>query len=106
MDCRKLVIQRFIDAMLHVNGHISNADIQRVFDVSRTTASINIAQYRALYTTDHKLVYVGSIKRWETTDAWLPNMDFWEKVSPSNFLKSLSVVQGTPIPFDKSLLGE
>lgn len=97
IDFRPLVIQRFIDAVLHFNKQIAVSDIQDVFGVSRTKASLEIKAYREQQ-TDTALYYSGYEKLWKATADWRLTAEYWPaSENPVQFLKALKTVYGVTI---------
>ena len=101
IDFRPLVIQRFIDAVLHFNKRIAVSEIQDVFGVSRTTASQAIKAYRN-QRPDTALYYSGYEKLWKATADWRLTDEFWPaNEHPVQFLKALKTVYGVTISLTK-----
>ena len=97
IDFRPLVIQRFIDAVLHFNKQIAVSEIQDVFGVSRTKASLEIKAYREQQ-ADTALYYSGYEKLWKATADWRLTADYWPaSENPVQFLKALKTVYGVTI---------
>lgn len=97
IDFRPLVIQRFIDAVLHFNKQIAVSEIQDVFGVSRTKASLEIKAYRDAR-PDTALYYSGYEKLWKATGDWSLTGEYWPgKEHPVQFLKALKDVYGVTI---------
>ena len=97
IDFRPLVIQRFIDAVLHFNKQIAVSDIQDVFGVSRTKASLEIKAYRE-QRPDTAMFYSGYEKLWKATGDWRLTDEFWPaNEHPVQFLKSLKTVYGVTV---------
>ena len=97
IDFRPLVIQRFIDAALHFNKQIAVSDIQDVFGVSRTKASLEIKAYRE-QRPDTAMFYSGYEKLWKATGDWRLTDEFWPaNEHPVGFLKALKTVYGATI---------
>ncbi len=94
IDFRPLVIQRFIDAVLHFNKQIAVSDIQDVFGVSRTKASLEIKAYRE-QRPDTAMFYSGYEKLWKATGDWRLTDEFWPaNEHPVGFLKALKISNG------------
>ncbi len=97
IDFRPLVIQRFIDAVLHFNKQIAVSEIQDIFGVSRTTASQAIKAYRD-QRPDTALYYSGYEKLWKATADWKLTDEYWPaNEHPVQFLKALKTVYGVTI---------
>lgn len=97
IDFRPLVIQRFIDAVLHFNKQIAVSDIQDVFCVSRTKASLEIKAYRE-QRPDTAMFYSGYEKLWKATGDWRLTDEFWPaNEHPVGFLKALKTVYGVTV---------
>lgn len=97
IDFRPLVIQRFIDAVLHFNKQIAVSDIQDVFGVSRTKASLEIKAYRE-QRPDTAMFYSGYEKLWKATGDWQLTDEFWPASEhPVGFLKALKTVYGVTV---------
>lgn len=97
IDFRPIVIQRFIDAVLHFNKQIAVSDIQEVFGVSRTSASLEIKAYRDAR-IETALYYSGYEKLWKPTGDWTLTTDYWPaNEHPVQFLKALKTVYGVTV---------
>ena len=97
IDFRPLVIQRFIDAVLHFNKQIAVSEIQDVFGVSRTKASLEIKAYRE-QRADTAMFYSGYEKLWKATADWTLTADYWPaNEHPVQFLKALKTVYGVTV---------
>lgn len=97
IDFRPIVIQRFIDAVLHFNKQISASEIQEVFGVARTKASLEIKAYRDAR-IESALYYSGYDKSWRATGDWKLTEEFWPGTEhPVQFLKALKTVYGVTI---------
>lgn len=97
IDFRPVVIQRFIDAVLHFNKQIAVSDIQDVFGVSRTKASLEIKAYREAR-PDTAMFYSGYEKLWKATGDWKLTEEFWPgSEHPVQFLKALKTVYGVTV---------
>ena len=97
IDFRPLVIQRFIDAVLHFNKQIAVSDIQDVFGVSRTKASLEIKAYRE-QRPDTAMFYSGYEKLWKATGDWRLTDEFCPaNEHPVGFLKALKTVYGVTV---------
>lgn len=98
IDRRPIVIQRFIDAVLYLDKQVSASDIQNVFGVSRTKASLEMKTYRQAR-SENALFYSGYEKVWKATRDWTLTEEFWSGGEhPIDFLKALKTVFGVTVP--------